>query len=87
MTEADSRGCHVVGYFSKEKNSPDDYNLACILTLPPFQRKVLCLRVLLVCLFVEQMGLMFRVTAKCLSNSRTNYQRLAIKKARVQQKT
>jgi len=29
----------MVGYFSKEKNSPDDYNLACILTLPPFQRK------------------------------------------------
>jgi len=39
MTECDSRGCHMVGYFSKEKNSPDDYNLACILTLPPFQRK------------------------------------------------
>ena len=39
MTEVDSRGCHVVGYFSKEKNSPDDYNLACILTLPPYQRK------------------------------------------------
>lgn len=29
----------MVGYFSKEKSSPDDYNLACILTLPPFQRK------------------------------------------------
>jgi histone acetyltransferase MYST1 len=28
-----------VGYFSKEKDSPDQYNLACILTLPPFQRK------------------------------------------------
>jgi len=39
MTECDSRGCHMVGYFSKEKDSPDDYNLACILTLPPFQRK------------------------------------------------
>mmetsp|Transcript_22220 Transcript_22220/g.30568 ORF Transcript_22220/g.30568 Transcript_22220/m.30568 type:complete len:433 (-) Transcript_22220:259-1557(-) len=39
MTECDTKGCHVVGYFSKEKNSPDDYNLACILTLPPFQRK------------------------------------------------
>jgi len=23
----------------QEKNSPDDYNVACILTLPPFQRK------------------------------------------------
>ena len=28
-----------VGYFSKEKDSPDLYNLACILTLPPYQRK------------------------------------------------
>ncbi|EFA83082.1 HAM group protein [Heterostelium album PN500] len=39
MTECDARGCHMVGYFSKEKDSPDGYNLACILTLPPFQRK------------------------------------------------
>jgi len=39
MTECDSRGCHMVGYFSKEKQSQDDYNLACILTLPPYQRK------------------------------------------------
>ncbi|CAM9330442.1 unnamed protein product [Chrysoparadoxa australica] len=29
----------VVGYFSKEKSSPEEYNLACILTFPPFQRK------------------------------------------------
>lgn len=39
MTECDTRGCHMVGYFSKEKSSQEDYNLACILTLPPFQRK------------------------------------------------
>jgi len=39
MCECDTRGCHMVGYFSKEKDSPDDYNLACILTLPPYQRK------------------------------------------------
>lgn len=39
MCECDTRGCHMMGYFSKEKNSPDDYNLACILTLPPYQRK------------------------------------------------
>lgn len=39
LTECDNRGCHIVGYFSKEKDSPDDYNLACILTLPPYQRK------------------------------------------------
>lgn len=39
-----SRGCcccryHIVGYFSKEKHSVEGYNLACILTLPPYQRK------------------------------------------------
>jgi len=39
LTECDSRGCHMIGYFSKEKNSPDDYNLACILILPPYQRQ------------------------------------------------
>ncbi|XP_074598569.1 histone acetyltransferase Tip60 [Brevipalpus obovatus] len=39
MTESDDRGCHVVGYFSKEKISSEDYNVACILTLPPYQRK------------------------------------------------
>jgi hypothetical protein len=32
-------GAQVVGYFSKEKNSPQKYNVACILTLPPYQRK------------------------------------------------
>ena len=30
---------HIVGYFSKDKESRDNYNLACILTLPPYQRK------------------------------------------------
>jgi len=39
MTESDEHGAHIVGYFSKEKYSPDDYNVACILTLPPYQRK------------------------------------------------
>lgn len=39
LTENDSRGCHIVGYFSKEKESSEDYNVACILTLPPYQRK------------------------------------------------
>ncbi|KAI8042827.1 histone acetyltransferase KAT7 isoform X2 [Drosophila gunungcola] len=43
MTLADVDGCHIVGYFSKhipflqEKNS--FYNVSCILTLPPYQRK------------------------------------------------
>ena len=39
MTTADSSGCHVVGYFSKEKNSVHNYNVSCILTLPPYQRQ------------------------------------------------
>eukprot|EP00118_Oscarella_pearsei_P022075 m.251832 g.251832 ORF g.251832 m.251832 type:complete len:323 (+) comp40339_c0_seq21:367-1335(+) len=39
MTEQDSRGFHIVGYFSKEKESTEDYNVACILVLPPYQRK------------------------------------------------
>jgi hypothetical protein len=30
LTECDTRGCHILGYFSKEKESPDEYNLACI---------------------------------------------------------
>eukprot|EP00249_Psilotum_nudum_P004866 c18351_g1_i1 orf=345-1550(+) len=39
LTEVGSNGHHLVGYFSKEKSSVEDYNMACILTLPPFQRK------------------------------------------------
>ncbi|GLV35829.1 Tat interactive protein 60kDa [Carabus blaptoides fortunei] len=39
MTDFDSRGFHIVGYFSKEKESIEDYNVACILTMPPYQRK------------------------------------------------
>ena len=38
LTERDAAGCHVVGYFSKEKYSKEN-NLACIMTLPPHQRK------------------------------------------------
>ncbi|KAL0945614.1 hypothetical protein HGRIS_014769 [Hohenbuehelia grisea] len=39
LTDADSQRDHVLGFFSKEKLSYDDYNLACIITLPPYQRK------------------------------------------------
>ncbi|KAJ7021058.1 acyl-CoA N-acyltransferase [Mycena alexandri] len=38
MTDAQPKADHVYGFFSKEKVSYDDYNLACIITLPPFQR-------------------------------------------------
>ncbi|XP_035877227.1 histone acetyltransferase KAT8 isoform X3 [Phyllostomus discolor] len=39
LTEVDRQGAHIVGYFSKEKESPDGNNVACILTLPPYQRR------------------------------------------------
>ncbi|MCJ1385578.1 Histone acetyltransferase [Xylographa soralifera] len=39
MTTRTRSGCHLVGYFSKEKESAESYNVACILTLPQFQRK------------------------------------------------
>uniref|UniRef100_A0A7S4P2U9 Histone acetyltransferase n=1 Tax=Guillardia theta TaxID=55529 RepID=A0A7S4P2U9_GUITH len=39
VCECDSQGFHIVGYFSKEKESANGYNLACILTLPQHQRK------------------------------------------------
>ncbi|KAJ7647149.1 histone acetyltransferase, MYST superfamily [Roridomyces roridus] len=38
MAQRDSTGCHVIGYFSKEKESAENYNVACILTLPQHQR-------------------------------------------------
>jgi len=39
MTDNDSCGCHIVGYFSKEKNSFLNYNVSCILTLPQYMRQ------------------------------------------------
>ena len=39
LCEVDERGCHPVGYFSKEKHSEENYNLACILMFPSHQRK------------------------------------------------
>lgn len=39
MVTRSERGFHLIGYFSKEKESADNYNVACILTLPQFQRK------------------------------------------------
>lgn len=38
MTTRDEYGCHMIGYFSKEKESAEGYNVACILTLPQYQR-------------------------------------------------
>lgn len=39
MTENDNHGCHIIGYFSKEKNSFLNYNVSCILTLPQYMRQ------------------------------------------------
>ena len=39
MTERTAHGHHLIGYFSKEKESAEGYNVACILTLPQYQRK------------------------------------------------
>ncbi|KAF5341910.1 hypothetical protein D9611_001573 [Ephemerocybe angulata] len=39
ITEMDDVGYRFVGYFSKEKRSPKDYNVSCIMTLPVRQRK------------------------------------------------
>uniref|UniRef100_A0A2I3HN78 Histone acetyltransferase n=1 Tax=Nomascus leucogenys TaxID=61853 RepID=A0A2I3HN78_NOMLE len=39
LTEVDRQGAHIVGYFSKVLGVPDGNNVACILTLPPYQRR------------------------------------------------
>ena len=39
LTETDESGCHIAGYFSKEKESQMNNNLSCILVLPFMQRK------------------------------------------------
>ncbi|MBW0481936.1 hypothetical protein O181_021651 [Austropuccinia psidii MF-1] len=38
MCLRDANGLHMIGYFSKEKESAENYNVACILTLPQYQR-------------------------------------------------
>jgi histone acetyltransferase MYST1 len=39
LCEVEGPGIHPVGYFSKEKASSEQYNLACIMILPPYQKK------------------------------------------------
>ncbi|XP_065219817.1 histone acetyltransferase KAT6A-like isoform X2 [Planococcus citri] len=39
LTQNDRKGCHLVGYFSKEKHCQQKYNVSCIMTLPQYQRK------------------------------------------------
>lgn len=38
ICSVDDDGAHIVGYFSKEKHSAEEYNLACILTFPQYQK-------------------------------------------------
>ncbi|EDV25308.1 uncharacterized protein TRIADDRAFT_55230 [Trichoplax adhaerens] len=39
LTKNDEYGCHLVGYFSKEKSCQQRYNVSCIMTLPPYQKQ------------------------------------------------
>ncbi|KAK2725351.1 histone acetyltransferase KAT6B-like isoform X2 [Artemia franciscana] len=39
LTVNDQKGCHLVGYFSKEKHCQQKYNVSCIMTMPQYQRK------------------------------------------------
>lgn len=39
LTKTTSEGAEIIGYYSKEKESADGNNLACILTFPPYQRQ------------------------------------------------
>ncbi|XP_034027015.1 histone acetyltransferase KAT6A [Thalassophryne amazonica] len=39
LTQNDNKGCHLVGYFSKEKHCQQKYNVSCIMILPQYQRK------------------------------------------------
>jgi hypothetical protein len=40
LTKNDNKGCHLVGYFSKEKHCAQKYNVSCIMTMPHYQRQV-----------------------------------------------
>eukprot|EP00731_Ephydatia_muelleri_P030978 Em0022g492a len=39
LTQNDRKGCHLVGYFSKEKSCQQKYNVSCIMTMPQYQRQ------------------------------------------------
>uniref|UniRef100_H2Y514 histone acetyltransferase n=1 Tax=Ciona savignyi TaxID=51511 RepID=H2Y514_CIOSA len=39
LTINDAKGCHLVGYFSKEKHCQQKYNVSCIMTMPQYQRQ------------------------------------------------
>ncbi|KAK3928002.1 Histone acetyltransferase KAT6A [Frankliniella fusca] len=39
LTKNDCKGCHLVGYFSKEKHCAQKYNVSCIMTMPQYQKQ------------------------------------------------
>ncbi|XP_051506777.1 histone acetyltransferase KAT6B-like isoform X3 [Myxocyprinus asiaticus] len=39
LTQRDDKGCHLVGYFSKEKLCQQKYNVSCIMIMPQYQRQ------------------------------------------------
>uniref|UniRef100_A0A4W4DM60 histone acetyltransferase n=1 Tax=Electrophorus electricus TaxID=8005 RepID=A0A4W4DM60_ELEEL len=39
LTQNDEKGCHLVGYFSKEKLCQQKYNVSCIMIMPHYQRQ------------------------------------------------
>ncbi|XP_058882344.1 histone acetyltransferase KAT6B-like isoform X8 [Acipenser ruthenus] len=39
LTKNDEKGCHLVGYFSKEKLCQQKYNVSCIMIMPQCQRQ------------------------------------------------
>ncbi|KAG7462526.1 hypothetical protein MATL_G00185760 [Megalops atlanticus] len=39
LTKNDAKGCHLVGYFSKEKLCQQKYNVSCIMIMPQYQRQ------------------------------------------------
>ncbi|MFT7807160.1 histone acetyltransferase KAT6B isoform X1 [Arapaima gigas] len=39
LTKNDEKGCHLVGYFSKEKLCQQKYNVSCIMIMPQYQRR------------------------------------------------
>ncbi|XP_040591919.1 histone acetyltransferase KAT6B isoform X3 [Mesocricetus auratus] len=39
LTKNDEKGCHLVGYFSKEKLCQQKYNVSCIMIMPQHQRQ------------------------------------------------
>ncbi len=38
LTQNDKNGCHLVGYFSKEKHCLQKFNVSCIMVMPQYQR-------------------------------------------------